>query len=84
MRLYLKDSSRTDLDIEDVGAIVRLNPDNLVLVAVVQRLRQVRLDTEVVYRCAHFACCVERVVVPVRRICGLCDELASPEAELRG
>lgn len=84
MRLCLEDNSRTDLDVEDVGAIVRLNPDNLVLVAVVQRLRQVRLDTEVVHRRAHLACCVERVVVAVRRVCGLCDELAPSEAELRG
>ena len=56
---------RTNLDVEYMCPVARFNPHDLVFMAKVQRFRQIRLYTEVVYSITHFARGVEAFWSPL-------------------
>ena len=70
--------AHTDLEVEDVRTVVRLDEHGLVLVCVVQRLIFVCVYREVERRGAALERCIERGAVSALRF--LRDELAAAEA----
>lgn len=74
-----EEGERTELDAEDVRAVVRLDEHDLVFVREVERAARVLLDREVEHGRARLEHRVQVVVVAVHSS----DELGAPEAELR-